>query len=335
MSDDLILVSPEQALDARVASPEDTAIAAWLRSKAGISGSEKTQAAYSETIEDFRAALALGGADLFASNLRTIYECAEHFLGTGKTGRALAPNTRRQRRGILSSFYTFCLRRGIYDANPILMIETPKGEAEHAAHAFDSADVSDRLARIDTRSLAGERDYLLLHLALATTRRSGEIARLTWGDIRLEGGQTVAHWLCKGAKRKKDALTPAMVAALADYRERLASALAERHIAITESTPVFPSFANSNYGKKMATASLGQIALHHLGVSKFHALRHTGARALEKQGVHVSKIQEQLGHGSLKITTDYLKEIREISTEHGDILQRAFGFTGPHNEDRR
>lgn len=325
--ENMLLPTDQQSLLASpVLSKEEWAITLWLQAKEQISQSAKTHKAYLDTIQDFRVYLQEHGSDLFDEQPQAIYRLVGAFFSFSKRGKAVTASTRRQRRAILSSFYTYCNRSTLYPHNPIALTEQVKGETEHDAAPIHEDDIELLMNAIDTRTVAGLRDYLLLRLALMTARRASEIARLTWGDMRLENRQTIITFLCKGKKKKKDALTPEMIGLFAHYRQRLTEELLTRQVSLTDQTPIFPSFSNRTYGAHLTIQALGQISLKYLKESRFHALRHSAAVALEKQHQPISAISEQLGHSNLKTTGDYLKQKRELLPVNGSILEKAFKF---------
>src|SRR5437868_525661 len=66
MTAELIPINNNQELVSGARNSIDLAVAAWLDSKRGRSGSANTGKIYASTITDFRAALQLGGLDLDA-----------------------------------------------------------------------------------------------------------------------------------------------------------------------------------------------------------------------------------------------------------------------------
>lgn len=312
----------------------DETITAWLDKKHQISGSARTLAAYRATIDAFRAfarahaeARGIADLDLFSSNWQALYLAAQAFLPHSKVpGRQVTAATRNQRRAILSSFYTFANRMTIYPVNPIAMTDRAKGDTPHAAPALDTEDIADRLARLDTTTLVGKRDLAIFALALTTSRRASEIANLTWGDLRLERGQLVAHWIGKGNKPLKDTIATETRALLDDYRAELERAMQERGKTIDEDSPVFVSLSNNHYGGKLTVQGLEYISQYVLAISKFHATRHTAAVTLDEQQVSLYEIMRLLGHSNIKTTSDYLERKRVPTPIHSTTLEKQFGI---------
>lgn len=322
----------------------DETIEKWLKDKADIdddpTASKRTYTAYLATIKDFcdfvsERAATIGVFDLEILDHRWQFlkEAVQAFLGYSKESRVVSVSTRNQRRAILSSFYTYTNVMGIYPLNPARMTKHSRGEKKHAAMPLDNQGIEHGFSQIDYSSLPGKRDAALLALALTTGRRASEIANLTWGDIRKEDGQIVAHFLCKGNKAEKNSLAGETIALLEDYRSHLAQALQQRKKPLDDTSAVFVSFSDRNYGSKLTIQAIGRIAKEILGESRFHATRHTFAIDLDKQGVPLREISEMLGHSDMKTTSDYLKDKKTVLPVHAANLEKRFGIKARQKED--
>lgn len=347
MTDDVraIVLAETSARDSAVVNyplvdlVEET-ITTWLEKKRQISGSARTLATYRATIDAFRAfarahaeARGMTGLDLFSPNWQALYLAAQAFLSHSKVpGRQVTASTRNQRRAILSSFYTFANRMTIYPVNPVAMTDRAKGGTPYAAPALDTEDIANRLACLDTTTLIGKRDLAIFALALTTSRRVSEIANLTWGDLRLERGQLVAHWIGKGNKPLKDTIAPETRALLNDYRTDLVRVMQERGKMVSEESPVFVSLSNNHYGGKLTVQGLEYISRCVLAISKFHATRHTAAVTLDEQQVSIYEIMRLLGHSNIKTTSDYLERKRVTAPVHGTTLEKQFGIHARNQE---
>src|SRR5690606_4558250 len=89
--------------------PIALAIAAWLDSKQGRSGSVRTRDAYADTLADARATLASVQLDL-DGDVRAVALVLQAWAQRSKVaGRAVKATTVAQRLAIVSSFYDFAL----------------------------------------------------------------------------------------------------------------------------------------------------------------------------------------------------------------------------------
>src|ERR671938_926093 len=125
------------------ATPLDLALLAWLDAKSTRSGSKKTETAYTTTMASFRARLQQAGTDL-DGDLTAISLLAQAWAGQGSP----SPATFNQRLAIISSFYSFAMKRGLLNGNPIARVERRTVESYAGARALDYAQLKQRMAAI-------------------------------------------------------------------------------------------------------------------------------------------------------------------------------------------
>lgn len=321
MSNELVPASPESSLE--------VAIIIWIDAKQRRSRSKNTERAYSETMAAFRATLAQVGLDLDGPTA-AVATVAQAWAGQGLEGD-LAAASHNQRLGIISSFYTFSIRRGLLSlANPISRVDRRPVQQYAAAEALTIEDVRAGLAAIDRTELAGKRDYVVLSVALITGRRLSEVAGLRWGDVRAgRNGVVTLQFKAKGAKIMRDALPRTVGRTLLDYLQ----AVYERDPhSLPADAPLWVSLSRQNYRAALHPNWLERIARRRLGVN-FHALRHTFARTLEDAGAKVSDIQARLGHESLATTGRYLAALRRAENPLASKLAAMFGMDDEDTDD--
>lgn len=306
--------------------PIALAIAAWLDAKAKRTGSVKTATAYATTIAAFRALLRDHGLDL-DGNPALVALVAQGWAGRGDPASA----TFNQKLAILSSFYSYALKRDLLKGgNPISRVERRPVQGYAGAIPLPYLEVRARLAAIDRATLVGKRDYALLVVGLQTGRRLSELAGVRYGDMSVGGERMTIVWRrCKGGKTMSDSLPAAVSRAVGEYLHALyGDALVEEGVA--SDAPVWVSFArNTSKGQALGIQSIADICARRLGTSKVHALRHTFARAMEDAGAKVSEIQARLGHDSLATTGRYLAALHRADNPHAERLVTLFGLDTP------
>jgi integrase len=205
-------------------------------------------------------------------------------------------------------------------------VERRKVEVYAAAQPLDPAFVTDRMAAIDRRTLAGARDYALLTLGLLTGRRVREIAGLQWQDVTIRGDRITLTWRrMKGGKSRRETLDAATSKILARWLERY---YGPRLGSLPPDAPLWVSLArNGTAGHALSAQALADICAKHLGTSQFHALRHTTAVSMEAAGASVSDIQAQLDHSNAATTSLYLKRLRAPENSKAAALINLFGLT--------
>jgi integrase/recombinase XerC len=294
----------------------DQIIVAWLDAKHQRSHSTKTERAYRDTLTGFRAALLGVGLDLDGPP-QTIALAAQGWVGRDDP----KPATYNQRLAILSSFYTYAMKRGVLHANPADTLDRAKVQAYAGAQGLDHIEVDRRMQAIDRTTLQGKRDYALLSVALVTGRRVKELANLRWGDAEQRGAKvTLTFQRTKGGKVMRDTLPIAVSRALLAYLHAQHGAALGT---LASDTPIWISARN----RALAVNSIALVCEKHLGTSRVHTLRHTFAREMEAAGAKVSDIQARLGHESLATTGRYLAALKQAENAHADALAERFGFT--------
>jgi len=302
----------------------DGLIAAWLDAKWHRSGSTKTLNAYRDSIADFRATLSSVGIDLDGDPQRVALT-AQKWAGSSKVGREIAASTFNQRIAILNSFYQYGQRQGILTTNPIMRVDNRKVEQYGSAVPLDAINVKDLLAKIDRSTLAGQRDYVLLAVALTTGRRLSELASLRWKNLNKVGEQVTLTFHAKGGKSMADKLTPVLTKALYTYL----MAVYGGTLGSSADDPVWVSLSNRTNRKPLSTQAIADICQKRLGVSKVHALRHTFAHSMQDKGAPVSEIQARLGHASLQTTGRYLASLNKANNPYANELSEMFGLSTP------
>jgi integrase len=237
----------------------------------------------------------------------------------------VSPATYNQRLAILSSFYSYARRHGLFSGeNPIGRVERRPVHIYGDASALAYKEVKNNLAAIDRTQPVGKRDYALLSVALQTGRRLSELASLRRSNLKFDGATITVHWhRTKGGKAMSDRLPQPLSRVLAEW---LSSYYGNQLSALPQDAPVWVSLSRQNKGAALGIQTIADICEKRLGTSKVHSLRHTFARAMEDAGAKVSVIQARLGHTSLATTGRYLAALRQAENEHAEALSTLFGI---------
>ncbi len=315
--------------------PLDLAIAAWIDSKHGRSGSTRTRDSYAATLADFRAALAVASLDLTAA-AAAVALVAQAWAKTSTRGREVKPTTVALRLAIVSSFYAFALRRRLLPLveNPLDMVERPKVESYAEAQALDTATVRAALAALKTESARdgrvgdlAARDLALLRVALTTGRRVAELAGLRWRDLVTDGVRvTITVQRAKGGKVMRDTLAADVAADLLRWLHRSYGAELGALAADAAIWPVLKGgglAGRGRIGAALSAQGIGEVVARRLDTHP-HALRHSFAQAMERSGATVSAIQARLGHSNLATTGRYLTQLSKAENAHAEALARLF-----------
>jgi|APCry1669188910_1035180.scaffolds.fasta_scaffold06243_1 integrase/recombinase XerC len=340
MSDALAQTHPPNADIAPVPhDPLALAVAAWLDSKHGRSGSTRTRDTYAATLADFRTALGQAHLDLTAEGA-AVALVAQAWAQMSARSREVKASTVAQRLAIVSSFYAFALRRRLLPLteNPIELVERPTVESYADAQALDTATVRKALTTLRAESardgMTGDlaaRDLALLRVALTTGRRVAELAALRWRDVTTDGTRvTLTVQRAKGGKVMRDTLATEVAADVLRWLHRHYGAELGSLAADAALWPVLKGggvTGRGRIGHALTAQGIAEVVARRLNTHP-HALRHSFAQAMERDGATVSTIQARLGHSNLATTGRYLTQLGKAENAHADALARLFGADG-------
>lgn len=296
----------------------------WVENRYKNGQSEKTKQAYKETVNEFRHHLQRLGLDLDNAP-RLVAEQAEAWADSSKRpGHQVTWTTFNQRLAILSSCFTYGIKKEAFQSNPIERIERRKRGKKDAARPLSANQVKAGLAKIDRATVEGMRDYALLSIALTTGHRASELAGLRMKHLRFDGNSCLIQWeRCKGNEEMNSTLKANATHALATYLQHVYGA---ELFKAPPDAPVWISFSKRNAGQAIGRQTISKMCDDYFGTSKVHTTRHTAAMGLLKKGANLAEIGRFLGHKNLKTTSDYLEELTGYDNPYGDELEAAFGI---------
>lgn len=251
----------------------------------------------------------------------------------------IAPSTVKSYYIVVQSIFKFACRMGFLGQNPAVStnLDFPKSPPAHT-EILDEKGVKHLLECLEKEPLMWK---VLIHLALCTGCRRGELAALQWGDIDWDKKQVK---ICKsmyhvkgetGIKLPKSrdsnriiTIPDYMLQMLKYYKNRQAEQKLiqgrdwnEHNMLFTDkngyyiSPPVisiwFSSFLERN-------------AIPHI---KFHALRHTSASILLASGTNIKTVSSRLGHSNLTTTNRYVHALLDADIVAADTLEQKLNFT--------
>jgi integrase/recombinase XerC/integrase/recombinase XerD len=165
----------------------------------------------------------------------------------------------------------------------------------------------DLLASIDTTSLIGLRDFVMINLMLRTGLRTMEVVGSDVGDIRQTSNATLLYVRSKGKDAKDD-----FVVLTREAYEPIARYLAARQCTDPRAA-LFVSHSTSNSGDRLTTQSLRLVVkkrLTDIGVFSSrisaHSLRHTFATMALANGATIEQVRDTLRHANIATTQIYV-----------------------------
>jgi len=249
--------------------------------------------------------------DIDVSQLRT-YAAYLHECGYART-------TIARRLACLRSFFRFCNREGLCDANPAKPLRTPRADRK-LPHFLTTEEVGRLLLAPPANQTNGIRDRAILETIYSAGLRVAELVALSldhWdrgaGILRVQG------------KGRRERIAPVGSYATRALDRWMQVRKPDPNAAPEQSAAVFLN----RFGRRLTTRSIGRMLKKHIrtaGLSQQtspHTLRHSFATHLLDGGADLRSVQELLGHQSLTTTQIYT----HVSTRR---LRETYEQTHPH-----
>ena len=279
----------------------------WLQDYARPNLAPKTYRRYEQLVR-VHLAPAIGAIPLTKLRPAHIQACYGRVREGGRSARTALHCHR-----VLKEALGHALRMQLISRNPAEAVKPPRPERyeipslgpDELARLLDAADATPYGA--------------LVHTAVMTGLRLGELLGLRWQDVDLEAGllgvRQTCQWLPRrgfifqqpktARSRRAVALSPETVRRLCQHRQRqleerlaLGPAYRDQGLVFVNAigAPLHPNTLRDAWLRIVKAASLGGI--------RFHDLRHAHASLLLQQGVHPKIVSERLGHSGVGITLD-------------------------------
>ncbi len=305
-----------QSQPARQERPVDAlghTIEAWLDQSYPVDSGKSTAVIYRKLLYSLRTYLCSYNLDLDSPRdqiIQPIQVWASLRTPNSKHQGSVAPSTYNQRISAVSSYYTWASKGGYYAwANPANQLGRTIVRKYERSHVLDVQEVCRQIKQIDLGSERGQRDYVLLQVALDTGRSARELASLTWNKLSFQ--DTHVTLLFEGRMRGeiiRDTLDARLSQTLLDY---LRTIYGEDLTDLSPHAPIWISFSDRSHRQAIGQQTIADICETHLGISKVHSLRHTFALTMDQLGVSVDTIQAHLGHRNRTTTDTYLASLKE------------------------
>lgn len=253
-----------------------------------------------------------------------------------KSGKVkhLASATVRRYYTILQSVLHSAYKLGIIGVNPADSdkITLPK-LSEQKTEIFTIDEVNKMLDSLENEPLQFK---VLIHLALNTGCRRGELVGLKWNDInysnnvltvsrsnyKLKGIADVQSKETKTGQSRRIVLPDYCISLLKQLRAKQAQqrfALGDKWngdnwiFTQADGKPMYPSTPTLQFSR-----FLKRVGMEH---RKFHALRHTSATLLLSNGTNIKNVASRLGHAQLKTTNRYVHAIDEADRQAANTFE--------------
>lgn len=276
--------------------------------------------------------------DLCAIKLNDITPYTLDQLMAKMRGQGLSPQTIRHAVALVRRVMRRMVIWKIY-SGPLPFAEVTLPKLNNARERFlTPAEARDLLAELEKRS---RQTWLMALVSLHCGLRFGEIARLRWENIDIDG-MSIFIAESKSGRARYAVMTPEVARAFASMQ------IGNRH------DLVFPS-RNGEIMKEVSDAffravdaiglnDTGETITHVNGTIErvkihdrrqrvvFHTLRHTYASWLAKGGQGQLAIADRLGHHSLEMTKRYTHLMDETRKASAEAISRMFHDQPPENQ---
>ncbi len=272
-------------------------IEAFRRSVGGLSPASVR--AYSSDVERFAEWAGRSGVDGPDQVDRITLRRYLAFMATRRYSRATISRTAAS----LRSYFQWCVRRGVIDADPSARLSAPTPDSR-LPRVLGHADV-DRLLdpEVVSDSPVDRRDDAVLELLYGSGMRVAELCGLDVDDLDL--GRGVVTVTGKGSKQRQVLIHDRCVSSI---RQWLAG---PRRAMVKETSPSAALFYNQR-GNRLGARDVRRLLDRRSPVPTHpHALRHSFATHLLDGGADLRVVQELLGHASLQTTQVYTHVSKE------------------------
>ena len=263
--------------------------------------------------------------------VNALEERETHF--DGRAGK-LSPSTVHRYYTMVQSVMHSAYKLGLIGMNPADSdrITLPK-TAEETTEIFNEQELTALLEALEAEP---PQFRLLIHLALNTGCRRGELVGLKWSDVnyntriltvsrsnyKLKGDNEIKSKSTKTGRSRKIMLPPYCITMLRQHRaEQLQTQLLlgdqwqgdEWIFTQADGKPMYPSTPTLQFSRFLQR--------HDLEHKKFHALRHTSATLLLSNGTNIKNVASRLGHTQLKTTNRYVHAVEQAEREAANTFE--------------
>lgn len=215
--------------------------------------------------------------------------------------------TIRRKISSLKGFYKYLCRNGKALDNPFSYVTLPKKEKKLPQY-LNYNEMIEIFSSIDTTTLLGLRNRLVMELLYATGVRVSELVNIKIKDIDFNNRSIIV--IGKGSKERIVFFNSICFDILKKYLDESKMVRKEEFLIL------------NNNGKKITTRSIRLIinkVIKETSIIKHihpHTIRHTFATHLLNNGCDLLTVQELLGHESISttgiythVTTDHVKDV--------------------------
>jgi site-specific recombinase XerD len=228
----------------------------------------------------------------------------------GGTPVKISPLTVKGYVQVIKGFFTWCCEEELIEKNPTRRLKLPT-VPDYMIPIFTSDQIRMMLDVCDLSTVLGYRDSTIILVLLETGIRVSELCGLRMQDIHEDHIRVFG----KGKKEREVGISPQVAKQLWKYVNHYRKPADDGECLV---------FVN-RYGQPVTPNGVEQLLIdikNRAGITgvrvSAHTFRHTFACMYLEQGGEIYKLSRLMGHSSVKVTEDYLKDfnIRAARQEH-------------------
>jgi site-specific recombinase XerD len=231
-------------------------------------------------------------------------------------GRALSIPSKKQALAALRHFFDIAVVRHAIVLNPALSVRGPKySNTEGKTPEISVKEVRKLISNIDSSTVVGKRDLLIISIMVYTGARVGAVANLLIKNFYRAREQYFLRFLEKGGKSRE-------IPVRHDLQELLLEFLTVLPKSKSAESPLFrTAFRRTDRlsGKQISAIDICRMVKRRLKDANLptlyspHSFRVTVATDLLEQGVDIKDVQYLLGHADPRTTSIYDRRQQRIS----------------------
>ena len=219
----------------------------------------------------------------------------------------------------LNTFFTWLVKRGYIEQNPMSLVDRPKNNTEHKVVFLTKAEIEKLFKAVDRNPnrVKSIRDRTLFTVAIATGLRASALTNINIDDINWNDG--IIKVIEKRQKIREIPIGQNTINALKEWIE-----VRNREFDGVDTTAVFLSQKCSRLSGDAANDALREYC-EQAGIKKkitLHKLRASAATNLAASKVDIQTIGNILGHQSTGTTLRYVAVLDESKKNAVGILDK-------------
>lgn len=216
----------------------------------------------------------------------------------------------------LNYFFTWLVKRGYIEKNPIAVVERPKNQTEHKVTYLTKVEINKLFRAINNNpsEVIAMRDRTLISLALATALRVSALVNINIEDIDLENN--VINVIEKRQKVRGIEFGEQTKRVLQDWID-----VRNEEYGDVDTTALFVSKKKNRLSVDAVNDMLTKYC-DEAGIKRItpHKLRATASCMMAKNNIPVKAIAKQLGHSQIATTMRYIDVFNEDTEKAINVL---------------